>query len=394
MTAPIEDLITPLTRAEVETKIYDTLAALGTRTTSWKPGGVARAIITAVSIVLAAFSTLQAAIARSGFLELAEGAWLAVVAKLVYGVDKRYATFASGELTLTNAGGGVWPMGANDLIVRNPDTGAEYRNTTSFVLGSMATLTIPISAIEAGSYSSSAPGTIVEMTTPLIQVSVTNESAVIGLDDETDPELRTRCYERMGAQSPFGPWDSYAYAAKNAKRLDGAAVSINRCRVVKDGYGTVTVYCATPSGETLGSIGDLTTDLGAADEAIQRFAAPLTVTAVTATAAPVDVDVAVRLWVYNWTKLTRDQIEDAVTSRVLSFFQAQPIGGHIVNGEPGKLFRDALTTTIGSALPEIFHVVLDSPSADVEIEPHEVAQLGDLNFVTVTLVAPSGGAEA
>lgn len=393
MTAPIEDLITPVTRAQVEEKIYQTLATLGVHTTSWKPGAVARAIITATSIVLSAFSTLQANIARSGFLEYAEGAWLAVLAKLVYGVDKRYATFASGQVTLTNAGGGSWPMGAYDLAVRNPETGAEYRNTTSFNLLGGATLIVPISAVEAGAASSSPPDTITEMVTPLLQVTVRNDEAVIGLDDETDPELRARCYERMGALSPMGPWDAYAYAAKNAKRADGSAVAVNRTRLIKDGYGNVTVYCATPSGPTSGTIGDLSTDLGAADEAIQRWAAPLAVTAITASAVGLAVAVDAEVWVYNWTKLDRDQIEDAIEARVLAFFQSQPIGGQVINGETGKLFRDALSTAIGSALPEIFHVVLNAPAADVDVAPNQIAQLGAI-ALAITLVAPSGGAEA
>src|SRR3712207_6412770 len=148
-TFSIDDLTTPLTREQVQTKIYDVLALVGTRTTSWKPGAVARTMITACAVVIAAFSSLTALIARSGFLELAEGKWLALVAWYVYGVEKRYATFAEGEVTLTNTGGGIYPMDAGDLIVGNPDTGAQYRNSGSFTLGALSTLTVPIVAVEA-----------------------------------------------------------------------------------------------------------------------------------------------------------------------------------------------------------------------------------------------------
>lgn len=390
MTAPLEDLITPLTREQVQEKIYDTLATLGVRTTSWKPGAVARAIITACSIVLASFTKLTAAIARSGFLEYAEGAWLAVVAKQVFDVDKRLATFASGEVTLSNGGGGIYTIGPYDLIVSNADTGAQYRNTTGFTLGAMASTTIPIVAVEAGAGSSSAAGSITEFVTPLLEVTATNAVAVIGLDDESDPELRSRCWEKLGSLSPFGPWDAYSYAARSARRMDGSAVAVSRVRVTKDGFGHVTVYTATPTGTVTGSVGDLSTDLGAVDDAVQKRAAPLAMTATTVSASAVVVAISVRLWVLNTSKLSRAQIEATVSSRLQTFFRSQPIGGHVVGGDPGKLFHDALVSVIGGALPEIIHVQVDTPAADTTLTIGQVATLGTVTYVAVTLVAPSG----
>src|SRR5690606_22967724 len=133
----LEELTTPLTREEIEEAIYSTLAAKGVRTTSWKSGGVARTIITGTSIVLSAFSRLQALIAKGGFLDIAEDEWLTLVARHVYGVERIEGTFASGEVTLTNTGGGVFAGDAGDLVFScssGPAEGKTYRNTAAYSL--------------------------------------------------------------------------------------------------------------------------------------------------------------------------------------------------------------------------------------------------------------------
>ena len=144
------DLVLPLTRAQVQSSIYDVLGRLGVNTTTWKPGAVVRAMITGSSVVLSAFSVLQAQIVRSGWLELAEKDWLTLTAWYVFHVERFPATFATGNVTLSNTGGGVYGIDPDDLIVGNPDTQAEYRNTATFTLGAGATLTLPVRASEAG----------------------------------------------------------------------------------------------------------------------------------------------------------------------------------------------------------------------------------------------------
>ena len=131
----LAELVTPLTREQVEDSIYAAIAARGTSTTTWKPGGVARTIITAVSIVLAAFSSLQAMIANSGFLDLAEQDWLTLLARYVYGVTRDPGSFATGNITANNTGGGVYSGDAGDLIAVNTTTGKSYRNTAAFSIG-------------------------------------------------------------------------------------------------------------------------------------------------------------------------------------------------------------------------------------------------------------------
>lgn len=156
--ATFSELTTPLSRLEVEAAIYAAIQARGVATTSWKPGAIARTIISGVAIVLAAFSTLQQRIAESGFLELAAGDWLTIVAREVYGVERSVGSFAAGNLTLDNTAGGLFTPGIGDVIVSNSTTGKTFRNTAAFVLNPFQVgLVVPFEAVEIGADSTSAP---------------------------------------------------------------------------------------------------------------------------------------------------------------------------------------------------------------------------------------------
>lgn len=386
----IDDLTTPLTPDQVKTKIYEVLAGVGVSTTSWKPGAVVRTMIAAVAIIIAAYSRLASALARSGFLDTATGPWLTLLAKYVYGVERQEATFAPGEVTLVNAGGGVYALDPDDLVVSNPTTGKSYRNTEPIALGAMSTLTVPIRAVEAGASSTSTPGTITVLETTLAGVTCTNDEAVVGLDEELDPALRIRCYEKLGSLSPNGPWDAYAFAARSAVTVGGVPVGVTRVRTRKDGYGNVTVYVATASGGIAGDADDPSTDLGAVNENIQQKAAPLAVTANTESAVEVSVSVTYQVWLYTTTGLTAAQVAQAIADNLTVFFAAQPIGGNVIGVDVGKIFRDAIITAIG-ATPSIkdarFRVTLASPASDVELAVNEVAVLGTIT-PTVTLMIP------
>jgi phage-related baseplate assembly protein len=391
MAFTLDELTTPLTRQQVEAKIYEVIATLGTTTTTWKPGAVARTMIVACSIVIAAFSQLTALIARSGFLELASGAWLALVAWYVFGVEKEYGTYAEGSITLTNTGGGIYTFDVDDLTVSNPASGKTYRNTSAFSLSALSTVTVAIRAVEAGSNSTSGPGTITAMETTIPGVTCMNAAAVIGLDEEADPTLRARCGEKLGSLSPMGPWDAYSYAARNARRSDLTRIGVTRVRSVKDGFGNLTVYVATASGTVTGAPNDITTDLGAVNEAIQRLAAPLAVTANVASATPLAIPVTYRVWMYNTSGLTQAEIVAAIAAKLVAFMAGQPMGGNIL-GVTGKIYRDAIATAIGAALPQIFHVIVDTPSGDTTLSISQVPVLGTVTPTAITQIPPSEGA--
>lgn len=388
--ATLAELTTPLTRTEIEDAIYAAVEALGAKTTSWKPGAIARTIIAGAAIVLAAFSTLQARIAESGFLALATGDWLTIVAREVFGVERNTGTFAAGNVTLDNTGGGLFTPGIGDVIFLNSTTGKTYRNTAAFVLNPFQLgLSVPVEAVEIGADSTAGPADIDAFVTVLLAVTVTNPTAIVGQDPETDPALRERCLAKTGTLSPNGPADAYRYVALSAVTTAGTPAGVTRVRTIPDGAGLVDVYVATATGPVTGTIGNPATPLGAVDEAIQTQVVPLAVTAVVQSAVAATIAVTYSLWVKNTIGLTTPQIIARVTSALTLFLSEQPIGGSRKVPGPGFVFVEQLEGVIAEAVgsANLVDVQVTVPAADVPIAINEAPVLGTVT-PTVTVVAP------
>jgi hypothetical protein len=391
MSSPIslDSLTTPMTRAEVEKTIYDVFGAIGTDVTSWKPGAVARTLITAAAILISACMALIALIARSGFLELSSGVWLTLVARYVYGVDRFEATFAAGEVTVNNAGANVYAFDPGELIFLNPDTHKTYRNTALVEVDALETgVVVAVAAVEAGAASTSIAGTITQFETPLPGLSCSNVLAVVGRDEETDGELKLRCHEKPGALSPMGPKDAYGFAARNAKRADGSPIGVTRVRLERDGFGHVYGYYGTATGPITGDASDPLTDLGAIDLAIQRNAAPLCVTAHTASATLKTINVVYEVWMYNTSGLTEAQIALAIQRAIVKFLAERPLGGDVIAPAGGKVFHNALRAAIMSARPEIYQVTISTPSDDTALIFSDAPVLGTAIATAIHQVDP------
>ena len=380
---PIEDLTTQVTREQAKASIYETLGIVGVDTTSWKPGAVVRTIIAAIAIIFSACTKLIAEIAKSAFLELAVGSWLSLVALYVYGVTRFDATFGTGTLTLVNAGGGVYDLDPGDLVVLNPDTGKTYTNVNTEHLGASSTLTIAIIAQEAGAASTSTIGTIVQMVTTLPNVTCSNPTSVVGADAEEDDPLKTRCREVLGARSANGPADAHASIARNAKRADGTPIGVNRVRAKKDGKGNGYFYLATPSGGVAGDAEDISTDLGIINDQIQRQAAPLGFTAHTSSATPYVFSCSYSVWLLNTSALTDAQLQAKIAAAVGKYLAAIPIGGYVIDGQPGRIYLEGVRLAIKASVPEIFHVVLTSPAADVDLAYADAPTLGAMTALAI-----------
>lgn len=382
----VDELTAPLSRQDVQASIYRVLAKVGVDTSAWKSGGPTRTMIVGVSAIIAAMSKHQAQVARSGWLELAADQWLDLSAYFVYAQRRIAATYGTGTLTLVNTGGGVYALDPGDLIVTNPATKQSYRNASAISLGSGATVSgVSFIAVEPGSAASADAGAITELTTvlPGVQIASGSSSRVVGLDRESDAALRARCAARLGALSPMGPWDAYAYAARNAVRADGSSVGVTRIRLTKDGYGHVTVYVAKQAGAIPPA------DLAIVADAIDRNAVPQAITAFVVSAAEHPIAVGVTVYAYNTSGRTETQVQDLVRAQLRSFMDAQPVGGNVIAGV-GRVYADAIRVAAARAIPEIIHVTLTAPSGDVTLTVNEVPTLG-ASSVGVVFVPPSEG---
>ncbi len=380
-TFSIDELIAPATEAQTLERFLVNLETLGLKPRDWRSGGVARSILRAVAKTYAGYTTVMAEFVRGGFLELATGVWLTRTAKYVYGVDRRPATFATGFVTLTNAGSSHGPFAADTQVVKWTSGNKSYRITEAFSLSPSEVKTVAIKAVEAGS-SSSAPATqISAFETPLIGVTVSNASPVVGNDEESDPELRQRCLDKLSALSLRGPRGAYRYAVTSATRTDGSPVDINRFAISpSSSTGVVTVYCASPSGVPV------TTDLDFVKDSIEKWARPDSVTVNVLAATSVTVTRSITVYATYTEGVSATDIKALVEAAITPISKTYPIGGIVKPATTqGYLWANYVEGVIKAAHASIFDVT--GWGADVALAAGQVATLSVT--VDVRIAEPS-----
>ena len=364
----IDELIQPLTSDQVLQSWLDSLESLGIRANSWRKAGVARSILRVVAAMYAAFTLLMAQAIRSGFLDLAEGAWLTLLAYYVYGVTRKEATFATGQVTLVNTGGGIYDYEPNTFVMKRSDNDRAYTNVDAFHLGSGDTLEIDVIALDIGAVGS-APATAVDtLVTALIGVTCENEEAIVGSDAQTDTDLRQECRDKLGASSNRGPKGAYASAIRSATRVGGLPVDINRISISEaSSKGIVTIYVAAPAGAPI------TEDVDAITDSINELARPGAVTVNVNPATEVAYSRSLTVWAKRTDGVSSDDIKDAVDNAIINLSRSYPIGG--IAKPPGDLQGYLYATTVEgtaeSAHPTIYAV--DGAGADLALNTGEVA---------------------
>ena len=385
MSLSIDELTKPLTEDQVLERLLTIIEDLGLPARSWRKGGVARTILRAVARTYAGFTELMAAAIKSGFLETADGAWLRLLAKFVYGVDFIPATFATGTLQFTNAGGGIYgPFQPGEVRALWPISATEnkaYTNTEIFTLNPGDVKLVAFQAVELGSASSAPPGDIDTLETTMLGVTVTNLEAFVGTDDEADEDLRQRCKDKLAALSFNGPRGAYAYAVRSAKRTDGSAVDVNRLQVSpSSSTGIVNVWVASSSGAPIPS------DLVFIADSIERIARPDSVTVNVYAATEVALSKSLTVWAKKTDGLSDTDLASIVDAALIAMTRTYPIGG--IKKPPsvqGYLYATTIEGTAKGAHPAIFAV--DGVGADLPLADGQVATLATtitVRFVEVT----------
>lgn len=381
----IDDLVAAPSAADIRAEWVSRLVGLGIPADKWRPAGALSVALTAGSVIFAGFCALIAAAAQSRFLDFATGQWLTLAAWYDFGVARVEATFATGQVQLTNTGGTLTSFPAGGFQVQNPATGKVYANTSPFTLnpGSPASptvLTIDIQALELGAASSSVAGSITKLVTTISLVTVTNPTDVIGTDAEDDATLIQRCRDKQGTLSGKGPSSAYRYAVLSATRPDGSPVDINRVAKTADPTtGIVTLYAASPSGAPTAA------DLSYADANVEALARVDTDRYDLFAATPVALTSTITVWAkttpgLNAADLTAD-IEAALDAAVKSY----PIGG--IPQPPstaGFLYASFIDGAIRAVNPAIFAV---TGTTDLPLSTGQVATLAAT--ITVRFVEAS-----
>lgn len=386
MTTPsLASLLVQATKDEIYTTGLNIANAIGLPVSAWQAGDPTRALFHIEAETLSTLETVVAGYIASGFLDYATGTWLAILAKQVYNVDVPSATYASADVVLSNAGGGLYNgINAGDLTFRSTVTGKTYRNTTggNLASGPGTTLTVTVVADEAGSASSAGAGQIDTLVTSLLGVTCSNALAATGIDAQSDDTTRQQCRDKLGALSPNGPAASYSYVARNSAL--SLTSNVTRVRVYGSSTnGAVTVYLAGPSG------GVAEADRALVQTAILKYATPLCITPTILAASNVVVPVTYQLWLYTTANKTAAQVAADVQTALGNLFAARPIGGDIIPpATTGALYASMVESTIRAVYPnDAFRCVVTLPAGDTAISNGQVATLGTVT-PTITLVAP------
>lgn len=383
----IDQLRKGLTFTEAKTSILAVLTTVGFVVTAWPPGGIALSLVDVLATIYSAFTLVAAAAINGGFLDTAEGAWLTYKAKSDYDVDRLPATFATGTITLTNAGGGLFIIEAGDLTFAHATSAKTYRNTSGGTLNPGGTLDLDIIAEEAGEASTANPGTITTLVTTLLEVTCTNATSLVGQEEESDESLRIRCRLSLGRLSPNGPKAAYEYYARSAVRADGSAIGVTRVRFpTPPGDGSFQIILATASGEVAGTAGDDSTPLGIIVRDITDYVIPWGVGPVviySATAVPIAVTASV--YVRAAAGLTTLQVQQIAADALRAYFPTVPIAGWNIGGT-FTLPHSGIESAIKAASPHFVKVVVSSPAGDTTLNGDEVPTY-DAATIVVTQVA-------
>lgn len=383
MAIPFDAYLTPLTPEQVEQSIYNLLGAIGIPATSWQEGSVLRAIISILSRMTSNVIEIISIIVRGTFLDYAEGIYLTALASYVYNVVRGEATFATGVVTVNNSSANTYSFQPGELLFYNSTTQKEFQNTSIVSISPFQTgVSVDVIAREAGSGSTSTPNSITSFVTPRIGLSCTNPSALVGTDEEADSDLRQRCRDALGALSPNGPKEAYAYVAKSAVRpVDGSPIGVNRVSVSADNStGVVQVYVTDPDGPLTGP------DLALVDAEIQQKVVPLGITCFVSNATAYTQPVTASVWCRKSFNVTIPQIQTEIGNALINYFQNVAIGGDpLVDGGTGYLMYSDLISVIDNSNESIYRTVLALPPNDIALTPDQVPVLGTVT-ISVNIV--------
>jgi len=240
-------------------------------------------------------------------------------------------------------------------------------------------LEVEVVADEAGSDSGASIGEIDTMVTTLLGVTVSNTTAAVGTDDESNESIVEGARDKLGSLSPNGPADAYDYVAKESSLT--LTTNVTRSRTIADSAtGDVTVYLAGPSGAVAGA------DVTLVETAITTYAAPLTITPTVTSAANLAVPITYELWIYESVGLDQDAVETAVEAALDTMFESRPIGGDVVSGT-GKLYHSLIESTIRATYPDdIFNVAVTVPAGDTTLTINQVATKGTITVTAVNFL--------
>lgn len=346
----LQQLLQPRTRDQVMAALISFLQAKGYPPTDWIEGSVQRTLVELQAAGLADLEATRVAIAKSGFLDTAEGDYLDLLALSAYDLQRKQATFARQTFRLTAAAGfGPYSIQPGQLWAGNA-AGLRFNNVAGGTLPLGGTLDLEFRAESPGAAYNLPPGSGNILFTPLPGVTISNITVLeAAIDQETDAQLRERCRLRW-AETGFGS----TRAAYESWALN-ATPSVTKVRVLDNnprGQGTVDVVLWGEGGLGAGAVAE-------ADAYIQQRR-PLTanVQVYAATQVNIAVTATIRLRAGFLAQVQAD-----VATRLAAFQRTLPIGAIV--------YRSALIEAL--FVSNVLDVALTAPASDTTLTNVQVA---------------------
>jgi hypothetical protein len=356
--ATLGELMTPLTREQVEETVYESLAAVGFPTTAWGTYSVPRRLITAFAEVIESVSLWISWIARSGVIDLAEdNGWLEL-AGTWYEEPRHAAALTVGTIVLTDHGGGPHTIAVGAVTVQS-DTGLLYTNTTGGTLTLNGTLNLSFRAAQPGESYNAPGGTITTLVTTLPTVTITNAAdwvTTTGRDKERASDYISRLKAKWATLGTGTPALALVAVARTA------APGVTKVTVRDDnpiGNATAQVVCATGAGPASAA------DVALVDAALQAIRATGSVVeAVAAVALAIPVTATIRVLAAE-----RVTAEAEVIQAFADYQRDLPIGA----GSAGTVYRAQIVELLMSGTG-VQNVVLSTlvPAGDTSVSPTQV----------------------
>ena len=366
MTATLQELIAAPTAAQIDESLLDVLEALGMPTTSWRAGGVTLSLVEGQAETTVALWALVAAVTAGGYLRLAKGAWLTLLARELYKEERQPATFARHTVVLrTAAGAGPHTVAARSMWLRDPITGRRFVGPLAGTVLSEGSQTVVFEAEVVGLNYNLGANALSELLTPLPGVSIdSSELLTQGHDQEPDVSLQQRCEDKWGTIGIAANEAGYRYWARSA------STEVTRVSCSVDFLGDITLWLAGASGGiNSGVANDVATWIdtnGKRPLGILVHGKPATNVAT--------------VWTLTVQVLPgyEASVATAVTDLIRSYL-AELSG-------PGVVQRDEVLGRI-NVLPGVVAIPLGaftSPSADVAFLGNQVPTLGAVNLTVTT----------
>lgn len=315
------DLVALPTEEEVSTDIFAVLTAAGFPVTTWQSGSIGRGLVEVQKKVLYSVIRSAADIGASGFLSMAYGDWLTILAQDHFDEERKPATATVGSIVMRNESGSVYTKAAGVIVLTAQQGAMAYRNTSAVSIANGASASVQFQAETSGA-AYNLTGSSLFLSTPTSGVALQTDSTqnwitTAGSDTEDDEQLRARCRSKWGSLVSTGSADAYRYAALSATSEINRVMSVQASGAWTPGDTMVTVIVASPAG------GATPAGLALVDAAVQKIR-PLGVKVETVSATPVGVKFYGQVTCESAG--SANYSPEAISSRLSTLLSTWPIG--------------------------------------------------------------------